>query len=169
MSVQKNLCQFVLYLVGNCVNLCQFGKGFLLVFAPHQKSVLNHSSNEEGPTSFKKGDMVFHALVTGFQTLELLLPLCSCNWNHINYGVHRPFGWDWKKCFLWKKVLCLKIKTIHVCHCIFLTMSRNAMRKSAPRVECVFEHILKMSPRSGKSYIHNCVIRCPLRPPHWHL
>jgi hypothetical protein len=31
MSVQKNLCQFVLYLVGNCINLCQFGEGFLLV------------------------------------------------------------------------------------------------------------------------------------------
>jgi hypothetical protein len=31
MSVQKNLCQFVLYLVGNCVNLCQFGEDFLLV------------------------------------------------------------------------------------------------------------------------------------------
>jgi hypothetical protein len=30
-SVQKNLCQFVLYLVGNCINLCQFGEGFLLV------------------------------------------------------------------------------------------------------------------------------------------
>jgi hypothetical protein len=27
MSVQKNLCQFVLYLV-NCINLCQFGEGF---------------------------------------------------------------------------------------------------------------------------------------------
>jgi hypothetical protein len=25
------LCQFVLYLVGNCVNLCHFGEGFLLV------------------------------------------------------------------------------------------------------------------------------------------
>jgi hypothetical protein len=23
--------EFVLYLVGNCVNLCQFGRGFLLV------------------------------------------------------------------------------------------------------------------------------------------
>jgi hypothetical protein len=31
MSVQKNLCQFVLYHVGNCVNLCQFGEGFLLM------------------------------------------------------------------------------------------------------------------------------------------
>jgi hypothetical protein len=31
MSVQKNLCQFVLYLVGNCVSLCHFGEVFLLV------------------------------------------------------------------------------------------------------------------------------------------
>jgi hypothetical protein len=31
MSIQKNLCQFVLYLVGNCVNLYHFGEGFLLV------------------------------------------------------------------------------------------------------------------------------------------
>jgi hypothetical protein len=31
MSVQKNLSQFVLYLVGNCINLCQFEEGFLLV------------------------------------------------------------------------------------------------------------------------------------------
>jgi hypothetical protein len=30
-SVQKNLCQFVLYHVGDCVNLYQFGKGFLLM------------------------------------------------------------------------------------------------------------------------------------------
>jgi hypothetical protein len=29
------LCQFVLYLVGNCVNLCQFGEGFLLVYFKH--------------------------------------------------------------------------------------------------------------------------------------
>ena len=26
------LYQFVLYYVGNCVNLCQYGEGFLLVF-----------------------------------------------------------------------------------------------------------------------------------------
>jgi hypothetical protein len=31
MSIQKNLCQFVLYLVRNCINLCQFGEGFFLV------------------------------------------------------------------------------------------------------------------------------------------
>jgi hypothetical protein len=31
-SVQKNLYQFVLYLVGNCINLCHFGEGFLLVY-----------------------------------------------------------------------------------------------------------------------------------------
>jgi hypothetical protein len=31
MSVQKNLCQFMLYLVESCINLCQFGEGFLLV------------------------------------------------------------------------------------------------------------------------------------------
>jgi hypothetical protein len=30
-SVQKNLCQNVLYHVGNCVSLCQYGEGFLLV------------------------------------------------------------------------------------------------------------------------------------------
>jgi hypothetical protein len=40
----------------------------------------------------------------------------------------------------------MKIKTIHVCHCIFLTMSWNAMRKNVPRAECLFEHTLKMSP-----------------------
>jgi hypothetical protein len=28
MSIQKNLCQFVLYHVGNCVNLYQFREGF---------------------------------------------------------------------------------------------------------------------------------------------
>jgi hypothetical protein len=36
MSVQKNLCQFGLYHVGDCVNLCQFGEGFLLV-SPNQR------------------------------------------------------------------------------------------------------------------------------------
>jgi hypothetical protein len=30
-SVQKHLCQFELYHVGNFVNLCQYGKGFLLI------------------------------------------------------------------------------------------------------------------------------------------
>jgi hypothetical protein len=31
----------------------------------------------------------------------------------------------------------------------------NAMRKNAPHAECVFEHTLKISPRSSKNYIHN--------------
>jgi hypothetical protein len=30
-NVQKNLCQFVLYYVGNSDNLYQYGEGFLLV------------------------------------------------------------------------------------------------------------------------------------------
>jgi hypothetical protein len=30
-SVQKDLCQNVLYHVGNCVSLCQYGEGFLLM------------------------------------------------------------------------------------------------------------------------------------------
>jgi hypothetical protein len=34
-SVQKNLWQNVFYHVGNCVSLCQYGEGFLLV---HPKS-----------------------------------------------------------------------------------------------------------------------------------
>jgi hypothetical protein len=34
----------------------------------------------------------------------------------------------------------LEIKTIHVCHCIFSNVTWNAMKRSAPRVECVFEH-----------------------------
>jgi hypothetical protein len=47
---------------------------------------------------------------------------------------------------LLKKKICPKIKTIYDCHCIFLTVSQNAMRKNAPRAECLFEHTLKMSP-----------------------
>jgi hypothetical protein len=42
----------------------------------------------------------------------------------------------------------MKIKTIHVCHCVLLTVSQNAMRKSAPRAECVFEHTLIPKGRS---------------------
>ena len=30
-SVQRNLCQNVLYHIGNCVTLCQYGEGFFLV------------------------------------------------------------------------------------------------------------------------------------------
>ena len=30
-NVQKNLCQFALYHIGNCINLCQFREGFLLI------------------------------------------------------------------------------------------------------------------------------------------
>ena len=42
MSVQKNLCQFVFYLVGNCVNLCHFGEGFLLMNAVQFFACLLH-------------------------------------------------------------------------------------------------------------------------------
>jgi hypothetical protein len=66
--------------------------------------------------------------------------------------------------FCIKKNLCPKIKTIHVSHCIFLTMSQNAMRKNVPRVKCVFQHTLKMSPRSSKNCIHNRVIGRLFRP-----
>jgi hypothetical protein len=67
--------------------------------------------------------------------------------------------------FLIKKVFCPKIKTIHFFHYIFLTVSRNAMRKSVPRAECVFQHTLKMSPQSSKNCIHNCVTVRLSRPP----
>ena len=67
--------------------------------------------------------------------------------------------------FLIKNFFCPKIKTIHFFHCIFLTVSRNAMRKSVPRVECVFQHTLKMSPQSSKNCIHNHVTRHLSRPP----
>jgi hypothetical protein len=74
-----------------------------------------------------------------------------------------------KKCSLLKKVFCPKIKTIHIFHCIFLTVSQNAMKKSVPRVECVFQHTLKILPRSSKNCIHNCVTGCLSSPPDWHL
>jgi hypothetical protein len=46
MSVQKNLCQFVLYLVGNCINLYHFGEGFLLV-SNSPKMTLQTSSQHQ--------------------------------------------------------------------------------------------------------------------------
>jgi hypothetical protein len=62
---------------------------------------------------------------------------------------------------------------IHVYHCMshctFSIVSWNAMRKSVPRAECVFEHTLKMSPWSSKIYIHNRVTKRLFRPLHWHL
>jgi hypothetical protein len=39
------------------------------------------------------------------------------------------------------------------------------MRKSVPRAECVFEHTLKMSPRSSKNCIHNRVTERLSGPP----
>jgi hypothetical protein len=44
-------------------------------------------------------------------------------------------------------------------------MSQNAMRKSVPRVECIFQHTLKMSPQSNKNCIHNRLIGRLFRPP----
>ena len=58
------------------------------------------------------------------------------------------------------------MKTTHICQCIFLTVIRNAMRKSASCAECVFEHTLKMSPKSSKNHIHNRLTGSLFRPPH---
>jgi hypothetical protein len=44
-------------------------------------------------------------------------------------------------------------------------VNQNAMRKSAPRAECIFQHTLKMSPRSSKNCIHNRVTGRLFRPP----
>jgi hypothetical protein len=69
-SVQKNLCQFVLYHVENCINLCQFGKGFLLVcpatpfsfpFCPcglHPSSIGQLESHELGSLRGTRGYQV---------------------------------------------------------------------------------------------------------------
>jgi hypothetical protein len=43
LSVQKNLCQNVLYHVGNCVSLCQYGEGFLLVYQAQASFLLKSS------------------------------------------------------------------------------------------------------------------------------
>jgi hypothetical protein len=45
MSIQKNLCQFVLHHVGNCINLCQFGESFLLVEAEEADDVRKATNN----------------------------------------------------------------------------------------------------------------------------
>jgi hypothetical protein len=37
--------------------------------------------------------------------------------------------------------------------------------ESVPRVECIFQHTLKMSPRSSKNCIHNRVTGLLSRPP----
>jgi hypothetical protein len=43
------------------------------------------------------------------------------------------------------------------------------MKKSAPCAECVFEHTLKMTPRSRKNCIHNSVAERLFRPLDGHL
>jgi hypothetical protein len=44
-------------------------------------------------------------------------------------------------------------------------VSWNAMRKSVPCVECIFQHTLKMSPQSSKNCIHNRVTERLFRLP----
>jgi hypothetical protein len=76
MSVQKNLCQFVLYHVGNCVNLCQFGEGFLVMIS---------SCGELIPIIF----CLYRTLFTIWKVLEVhtkLRPLFVSNTYLTNYG-----------------------------------------------------------------------------------
>jgi hypothetical protein len=95
------LCQFVLYLVGNCINLCQFGEGFLVVLleppvfplpslakvGPTSGSVHRVRAENTWPMDISSSDCNTFALrsshmIEVFIELLWIIAICSISYGH---------------------------------------------------------------------------------------
>jgi hypothetical protein len=69
-NVQKNLYQFVIYHVGNCVNLLQYEEGFLLLY-PIQSSI-NTKLTIHALDQVHCWDAYFHLRIGHYENFTLL-------------------------------------------------------------------------------------------------